>query len=214
MNRIEILNKILEKKIVAILRVKESEKVVPSALAILEGGIRSIEVSLNTPNALASINELAKRDGLLPGVGTVTSAEMARDGIAAGAEFVVTPISKKEIIEACHELDKPVFSGAFTPSEIHQAYEWGADVVKVFPAYTLGMNYIKAIKAPFPNIKLMPTGGVNSSNIDQWFDMGADCVGIGGCFTKHSIMANEDWPRQTARTKELVKNLEHYFETR
>ncbi len=214
MNRYEILKKILETKIVAILRVNDHHKVVPSARAILAGGIRAIEVSLNTPNALECIHEMSTQNEILPGVGTVTSAEMAKEAIDAGAEFVVTPISKKEIIEICHDLNKPVFSGAYTPGEIYQAHEWGADVVKLFPADSLGMKYINSIKAPFPEIKLMPTGGINSSNIDQWFDVGADCVGIGSCFTKHSIMANKDWPRQTARTKELVKNIEHFFETR
>ena len=214
MNQQEILNKILEAKIVAILRVKDYQKVVPSALAILEGGVKAIEVSLNTPNTLSCISELSKIHGLLPGVGTVTTVQEVRDAVNAGAEFIVSPITKQDLIETSHELGKPIFSGAFTPGEIYQAYEWGADVVKVFPAETVGMRYIKAVKAPFPDIKLMPTGGVNASNIDQWFDMGADCVGIGSCFTKESIMANEDWPRQTARTKELVKNLEHFLETR
>lgn len=214
MNRSEICNKILETKIIAILRLHDHHKVVPSALAILAGGVRSIEVSLNTPNALECINELSNIRGILPGVGTVTTADDVRQAVNAGAEFIVSPITKKELIDTSHELGKPIFSGAFTPGEICLAHELGADLVKVFPADTLGMKYIKAVKAPFPDIKLMPTGGVNASNIEQWFDMGADCVGIGSCFTKDSIIANEDWPRQTARTKELVNNLEHYFETR
>lgn len=214
MNKSEIVGKILEVGIVAILRMKDSEKVFPASLAILEGGIKSIEVSLNTPDAINCIKQIAGTNGILPGVGTVTSAKKAREAIHAGAEFVVTPITKKEIIDTCHELGKPVISGAFTPSEIYQAHEWGADLVKIFPAETLGMKYIKAIKAPFPRIKLMPTGGVNSANIDQWFEMGADCVGIGSCFTKVSIIENSDWHRLTARAKELVLNIRHYRETR
>lgn len=214
MSRSEIVDKVLEVGILAILRMNDSEKVLPTALAILEGGIRSIEVSLNTPNAMECIKKLAEVHGILPGAGTITSVETARDAIEAGAEFVVTPITKKEIIDVCHDLGKPIFSGAFTPSEIYQAHEWGADMVKVFPAETLGMNYIKAVKAPFPAIKLMPTGGVNSANIDQWFEKGATCVGVGGCFTKMSIIENSDWSGVTDKAKDLVYNSRHYFETR
>lgn len=214
MEKSDIVSKILEVGIVAILRMKDSEKVLPASIAILEGGIRSIEVSLNTPNAIVCIKQLSEINGVLPGVGTVTSTKMAIEAIEAGAEFVVTPITKKEIINTCHEYGKPVFSGAFTPTEIYQAHEWGADIIKVFPADILGMNFIKAVKAPFPDIKLMPTGGVNAANIDQWFSMGADCVGIGGCFTKPSILENADWRRQTARARDLVFNIRHYKETR
>lgn len=214
MNKTEILNKILKVKIVAILRSDDSDKIMPSAKAILNGGIRAIEVSLNTPDAIGCVAELSKINGILPGVGTVTDGEMAKKAIAAGAQFVVTPISKKEVIEACHQLDKPIISGAFTPKEIFEAHEWGADMIKVYPAETPGINYIKKINTTFPQIKLMPTGGINANNIDQWFEMGADCVGIGECFTQASIMKNEDWYRQTASAKELVNNIQHFLETR
>lgn len=214
MHRAEILNKILETKIVAILRVQNSNHVIPSANAILLGGIRSIEVSLNTPNALDCIKELSKINGILPGVGTVTTVKQAKEAIEAGAEFVVTPVSRKDVINACHEYGKPVLSGALTPSEIYQSHEWGADIIKIFPAEMMTMKYIKVIKAPFPQIKLMPTGGVNSGNIDQWFEVGADCVGIGGCFTRASILENEEWHLQTERAKLLVKNIQHFYETK
>ena len=214
MEKNDIIQKILDSGIIAILRTKDPEHILPSALAILEGGIKTIEVSFNTPDALKCISQLTEIDGVLPGGGTVTSAKMAKEAIKAGAEFIITPITKKEIIDACHDLGKPIFSGAFTPSEIFQAHEWGADVVKVFPASSLGMKYIKIIKTPFPEIKLLPAGGVNAENIDQWFDAGADCVGIGGCFTKESILANAEWGRQTAVAKELVVNLGHYLSSR
>jgi len=210
MDRTEILNEILSGGIVAILRVKESDKVLPASKSILEGGITAIEVSMNTPNAIECIAELSKLVGIIPGVGTVTDKKTAVAAIEAGAQFVVTPITKKEIIDASHKLDKPIFSGAYTPGEIFQAHEWGADVVKIFPAETLGLKYIKAIKAPFPNIKLMPTGGVSPDNIDKWFDMGAECVGIGSSFTKEDIICNEEWGRLTKIAKEFSSNIEHY----
>jgi 2-dehydro-3-deoxyphosphogluconate aldolase/(4S)-4-hydroxy-2-oxoglutarate aldolase len=210
MDRFEILNKILEGGIVVILRLKDSAKVIPVANSIMAGGIRSIEVTMNTPNALNCIAELSKIEGVLPGVGTVTDSQMAIDAIQAGAQFVVTPITKKEIIETCHGLEKPIFSGALSPTEIFQAHEWGADVIKVFPAEVFGMKYIKALLGPFPDIKLMPTGGVNPENIDKWFDMGAVCVGVGGSFTNTEIINNEEWGRITHIAKDFTINIEHY----
>ena len=214
MDRNDILQSILKEKIVSILRVADSSKVIPASKAVLKGGIKAIEVSLNTPNAYDCIADLSKIDGIIIGVGTVTSKEMAIQSIEAGADFVMTPISKKEIIEISHEMGKPVFSGAFTPSEIYQAFEWGADVIKVFPAETLGMKYIKAVKAPFPDIKLMPTGGVTPDNIDQWFDMGACCVAIGSSFTKPDIIENSEWGRLTVIAREFTTNIAHYEENR
>lgn len=210
MNRTEILSEILSSGIVAILRVKESDKVLPASKSILAGGLKIIEVALNTPNAIECIAEISKLEGIIPGVGTVTDRKSAIDAIEAGAQFVVSPITKKEIIDVCHELDKPVFSGAYTPNEIFQAYEWGADVIKIFPAETLGLKYIRAIKAPFPEIKVMPTGGVSPDNIDKWFDIGADCVGIGSGFTKDDIICNEEWGRLTKIAKEFSSNIAHY----
>lgn len=210
MERAEILDEILKGGIVAILRVENSDMVIPAAECIFAGGIRAIEVTMNTPNALDCINELSKIEGIIPGVGTVTDSVMATEAIEAGAEFVVTPISKKEIIDVCHKLGKPVFSGAFSPAEIYQAYEWGADVIKVFPAETVGMKYIKAVKAPFPQLKLMPTGGVTADNIDKWYDMGSSCVGVGGSFTNAEIINNEEWGRLTNIAREFTTNIEHY----
>ncbi len=210
MVREDIVSEILKGGIVSILRVADPKKILPASRAILEGGIKAIEISLNTPQALEGISDLSKIEGIIPGVGTVTNVEMAIKSIECGAEFVVTPVSKKEIIDACHELGKPVFSGAFTPSEIYQAYEWGADVIKVFPAETLGMKYIKAVLAPFPEIRLMPTGGVTPDNIDKWFDMGAVCVGVGGSFTKAEIFDNEDWKKLTDIAHEFYIKIGEY----
>lgn len=214
MGREEILQEIIEEKIVSILRFHDDGKIIPTAEAILKGGIRVIEVSLNTPNAHDCISKLSKIPDVIAGIGTVTNKQQAVDAIEAGAMFVVSPISKKEIIDACHSMGKPIFSGAFTPSEIHQAHEWGADVVKVFPAEVLGMNYIKAVLTPFPDIKLMPTGGVTPDNIDKWFDIGAVCVGIGSSFTRKDIIENEEWGRLTGIARSFSNNIAHYRKNR
>ncbi len=210
MEKSAIFQKILDQSIVAILRVKNSENIIPAAKSILAGGIHAIEVTMNTPNALEYITKLSKIEGLLPGVGTVTNAQMAEEAISAGAEFVVTPITKKEIIDVCHKLGKPVLSGAFSPSEIFQAHEWGADMVKVFPAEILGWKFLKSISGPLPDIKLMPTGGISPDNIDKWFDSGAACVGVGGSFTNAEMIENQEWSRLQAIAREYVDIIAHY----
>jgi 2-dehydro-3-deoxyphosphogluconate aldolase/(4S)-4-hydroxy-2-oxoglutarate aldolase len=210
MDRKQILGSILGEKIVTILRLRKAGKVLPTAQAILKGGIRVIEVSLNTPDALDCLADLSRMDGAIVGVGTMTSKEMVSRAIEAGAQFIVSPINSKEIIDAAYEMGKPVFSGGFSPTEIFQAHQWGADVVKVFPADILGMKYIRAIKAPFPEIKLMPTGGVTPDNIDKWFDIGACCVGIGSGFTKQDIIENEEWGRLTRIAQDFSNNISHY----
>jgi 2-dehydro-3-deoxyphosphogluconate aldolase/(4S)-4-hydroxy-2-oxoglutarate aldolase len=210
MNKDQILEQILESGIIAILRVDDFSKVTAASKAILDGGIHAIEVARNAPKALDCLMEIKFIPGIIPGMGTITSAAMAREAIEAGAEFIVTPITKKEIIDACHDLGKPVFSGAYTPGEIYQAHEWGADVIKIFPAETLGMKYISAIKGPFDDLKLMPTGGVTTENIEKWFEIGVACVGVGSSFTKKDIIENEEWGRLTGIARELASNIEHY----
>jgi len=210
MSKDQILNKILESGIVAILRVDDSSKVVPATTAILEGGIRAIEVTRNSANALQCLEEIKDLPGIIPGMGTITDGKMAREAIEVGAQFIVTPISKKEIIDTCHQLEKPVFSGAYSPSEIFQAHEWGADVIKVFPAETQGMKYVKACMGPFNQIRYMPAGGVTPENIDKWFELGVACVGVGSSFTKADILENNEWGRLTRIAQEFSSNIEHY----
>ncbi len=210
MDKEQLLQEILSGGIIAILRVRNSEKVIAAARAIADGGIRAIEISMNTPGALNLLPGLAQLDGVIPGIGTVTDAETAKAAIEAGAQFVVSPITKKDIIDTCHDHGKPVFSGAFTPGEVFNTWESGADVVKIFPTGTLGMAYIKSLKAPFPHIRLMPTGGVTPENIDRWFDVGASCVGVGSSFTRGEIIDNEEWGRITAIACEMITNVSHF----
>ncbi len=210
MGKEQILKEILSGGVIAILRVRNNEKVIPAARAIVEGGVRPIEISMNTPGAIDLLPELAALERVIPGIGTVTDATTVKEAIEAGAQFVVSPITKKEIIDVCHDQGKPVFSGALTPREVFSAWEMGADVVKIFPAGTLGMGYIKALKAPFPNIRLMPTGGVTPENIDRWFDIGASCVGVGSSFARGEIIDNEEWGRLTAIAGEMTTNVTHF----
>jgi len=210
MTKEQILDKVLESGIVAILRVSDASKVVPAANAILSGDIHAIEVARNSCTALKCLKDIKDLPGIIPGVGTITDGEMAKEAIEAGAEFIVTPIIKKEIIEVSHEMGKPVFMGAYTPTEIFQAHEWGADVIKIFPAETLGMKYVKACMGPFDNIRFMPTGGVTPENIDKWIELGVACVGVGSSFTKADILENDEWGRLTRIAKEFSSNIDHY----
>lgn len=204
MTRIEILNGILASKIVAIIRMDNPEKVIPVARALHKGGIKAIEITMGTPNALELIRELSQIGGVIPGVGTIIDVDTCKLAIQAGAEFVVTPVSKPEVIQMAHQHDKPIFSGAFTPGEILQAYEWGADVVKVFPA-DYGMKYFKALRGPLPQIPMMPTGGVTKDNILEWFGHGACAVGMGTTLMNKQAVEQNDFELVTRTARSFVE---------
>ena len=123
----------------------------------------------------------------------MVTVEQVHAVAAAGAQFVVSPVSKEDVIAACCEHDLPAMPGAFTPSEIQQAWEWGASVVKVFPANHLGKRYIKDVMAPLPHLRLMPTGGVSASNLRDFLDNGAFAVGVGSSLINNSAVADRDW---------------------
>lgn len=205
MTRKAILEQILESKIVAIIRLSESEPVFELAKALHRGGIKAIEITMGTPNALEEIHKLSQIEGVLPGVGSVIDAKTARAAIEAGAEFVVTPVSKPEVIQMAHQHNKPILSGAMTPSEILQAYEWGADIVKLFPAANFGLSYFKAVKAPMPHLPIMPTGGVTVENAAEWLANGALCLGVGSTLVNKKLIAQKDFERITAVARAMTE---------
>src|SRR5881392_1996103 len=149
--------------------------------AMAEGGVRALEVTMTVPRAVDMIRELAPTlpPGFLLGAGTVIDAATARAVIDAGASFVVSPVFRPDVVAACHERDVPAMPGCFTPTEILAAHECGADIIKVFPATALGPQYIKDVRAPLPQLKLMPTGGVTLDNAGDWIRAGAVAVGVG-----------------------------------
>ena len=203
MTKKEILDTLLASKIIAIIRLDSSEPVYKVADALYKGGVIAIEVTMGTPNALKEIAKLARHDGILPGVGSVVDAAMAKAAIEAGAEFIVTPTTKLEVIKMAHYYGKPVLSGALTPTEILQAYEWGADVIKLFPAGIFGLPYFKAVKAPMPYIPIMPTGGVTIENATAWLESGAVCLGVGSTLVNKKLIAQEDFPTLTEIAKKM-----------
>ena len=160
MTRIEILHNIIELGAVAVIRADEPEKLPHIIEAIHKGGVSAIEITMTVPRALDLIEDTARRmgDEIILGVGSVLDPETTRMAINAGARYVVCPIYKASIIQMAHRYDAPAMPGCFTPTEILEAHEAGADIVKVFPANILGMKFFKAIKAPMPHLQLMPTG--------------------------------------------------------
>jgi 2-dehydro-3-deoxyphosphogluconate aldolase/(4S)-4-hydroxy-2-oxoglutarate aldolase len=149
--------------------------------AISEGGVRVLEVTMTVPGAVELIADLAPRmpAGFVLGAGTVVDAATAKRVIDAGARFIVSPVFRQEVIDACHERGAAAMPGCFSPTEILNAWDGGADVVKVFPATALGPGYIKDIRGPLPHVKLMPTGGVTLDNAGEWIKAGAVAVGVG-----------------------------------
>ncbi len=167
--------------IVAVIRIKDPAKLQGVVDAISAGGIRALEVTMTVPGAIELIAALAPKmpAGFLLGAGTVLDVATAIKAIDAGAQFIVSPVFRREVIEACHSRDVAVTPGCFTPSEILDAWDAGADIVKVFPATALGPGYIKDVRAPLPQLKLMPTGGVTPDNAGDWIRAGAVAVGVG-----------------------------------
>ena len=206
MTKLEQMQRIEECGIVAIIRANSSEELFDTAVAIKNGGVDVIEITMTTPDALQVIRDVADRlgDSVLIGVGSVLDAETARAAMLAGAEFVVSPVTKTDIIEICNRYGKVVIPGAFTPTEILRAWETGADYVKVFPASGVGPSYIKDIKAPLPQIPLIPTGGVTAENAAEFIKAGAAALGVGSALVSQDIIDSGDFATLTEKAKSLV----------
>jgi 2-dehydro-3-deoxyphosphogluconate aldolase / (4S)-4-hydroxy-2-oxoglutarate aldolase len=180
-SREAVVRAIQDLGVVAVIRMRDAAKLRAVIDAIAEGGVRAIEVTMTVPNAVGLIATLASSlpSDILLGAGTVTDVATARAVIDAGARFVVGPVFRPDVIVACHERGVPIAPGCFSPTEILDAHERGADIVKVFPATALGPSYIKDLRAPMPQLKLMPTGGVTLDNAGDWIRAGAVAVGVG-----------------------------------
>jgi 2-dehydro-3-deoxyphosphogluconate aldolase / (4S)-4-hydroxy-2-oxoglutarate aldolase len=210
MKKEEVLKEITSLGAIAVIRMNDCEKLNRVSEALLTGGISIIEITMTTPNALSIIENLSKTmgDDLIVGVGTVMDAQTATDAINAGAQFVVSPYFKHEIIEVTKKLNIPVMPGAFTPTEIQTCYENGADIVKVFPADILGMAFFRAIKAPMPYLKLMPTGGVTLTNAGEWLKAGACAVGVGSALLDIKAIEENNFKKLTENAAILVRSIE------
>ena len=184
-----------ELPIIGILRGFTLGQVTEIVCAALRGGLRNIEITMNTPDAARQIREAVTiAEGQLNiGAGTVTNLELLEQALVAGAAFVVTPTVEPKVITACANRKIPVFPGALSPTEVVRAWELGATMVKVFPAESVGPGYIRALKAPLPHIKLLPTGGVDLKTLPDFLKAGADGFGIGSPLFDRQRVQSCDW---------------------
>jgi 2-dehydro-3-deoxyphosphogluconate aldolase / (4S)-4-hydroxy-2-oxoglutarate aldolase len=207
--RTEIAQQIEQVGVVAVIRLRDPGRLRAVVDALADGGVRVLEVTMSVPGAIDLIRELAPSlpQGFLLGAGTVTDADTARAVIDAGATFVVGPVFRRGLIAVCHEHDVPVLPGCFSPTEIFDAHEAGADIVKVFPATMLGPQFIKDVRAPLPQLKLMPTGGVTLDNAGDWIRAGAVAVGVGSALVDASAVAGGQFGVIAANARRVIASV-------
>ena len=195
MSRETDLQRVLTGGLVAVVRAPDPKNLVDVIAALAEGGVAVAEITLTVPGALDVLKAAKAKlgDRVLLGAGTVLDPETARAALLAGAEFIVSPTLNFDVIRICKRYDKLVFPGAFTPTEILAAWEAGADVVKVFPADVLGPAFFKAMRGPLPQVRLMPTGGVDLNTAGEFLRAGACCLGVGSQLVDPKAVAREDF---------------------
>ncbi len=210
-NKQTVLDIVARTRLVAVIRLPSLETAVDLTRALVAGGIVAIEFTLTSPDAPQAIREVR---AALPefaagtavvGAGSVNSPADCYRVIEAGAQFIVSPSTKMTVIEVAKAAGVPIMPGAYTPTEIENAWEAGADAVKVFPASTLGPSYIKAVRAPLPHLKLVPTGGVTLENTAEWLANGAFAVGVGSALLDKPAFAAGDWDAVTARAAKYAQ---------
>ncbi len=197
MSRETTLKRILDGGIVAVVRSEASEPLVKVVEALALGGVTAAEITFTVPDAVEVIRAVRRAvgDSIVLGAGTVLDPETARAAILAGAEYIVAPIVNVEVIRLCRRYDKAVMPGAFTPTEVVSAWEAGADIVKIFPADVGGPAYLKALRGPLPQVRMMPTGGVDLSTAESFLKAGACCLGVGGSLVDPKAVASGDFGR-------------------
>ena len=197
--RAEIVSRLIEIGIIAVVRTDRTEQVLPIAEALVAGGVTAVEITLTVPNAEKAIAAAREKfhDAALIGAGSVLSVAQCHSVLKAGAQFIVSPVGNVRLIEAAHKFDRPVMLGAFTPSEAQLVHEWGADFVKLFPADQLGPAFIKAIRAPMPHLRIVPTGGVDLNTAADFLKAGCVALGVGSALLKPDLLNSQNWPELT-----------------
>jgi 2-dehydro-3-deoxyphosphogluconate aldolase/(4S)-4-hydroxy-2-oxoglutarate aldolase len=207
MSRQDSLARVLQSGIVAVIRASSGERLGDVAEALLAGGIDCMEVTFTVPSAVDVLRDVHERvgDRALLGAGTVLDSETARAAILAGAEFIVSPSTDLDVIRLCNRYDKLVMPGALTPTEVVTAWEAGADVIKVFPSDLTGPAYLKALHGPLPQVRLMPTGGVNLQTAADFLHAGACALGIGSSLVEKDAVQNGDMGRIEDLARQYVE---------
>ena len=200
-----ILDAIIDCGIAAVVRAESADLAFKAVEAALAGGINVIEITFTVPGVLDIIRELARKtaDGVILGAGTVLSPDNAADAIKAGAQFIVSPSTNLETIAAARSRGAAVFPGALTPTEVITAWQAGGDIIKIFPANTMGPSYLRALHGPFPEIPFMPTGGVDLDNAAAWLEAGAVALGLGATLIDKKLMAQGNFAEITNRSRKF-----------
>jgi 2-dehydro-3-deoxyphosphogluconate aldolase/(4S)-4-hydroxy-2-oxoglutarate aldolase len=191
-------------------RVPDGRELVEVAGALADGGVTVVEITLSVPNALEVLRDVRKAlgDRVLLGAGTILDAETGRAALLAGAEYLVSPTLNLDVIRLCNRYDKLVMPGAFSPTEILAAWEAGADIVKVFPAEVVGPAFFKALRGPLPQVRLMPTGGVDLDTAAAFLKAGACCLGVGGQLVEPRAVAERNFDRIRELARQYVAIVE------
>lgn len=207
MSKLAALDRVFQSGIVAVIRAKSGDQLVEVAEALLAGGVDVMEVTCTVPQPIRVLERVADRvgDRALLGAGTVLDPETARLAILAGAQFIVAPNTNLDVIRLCQRYDKPVMPGAFTPTEVVAAWETGADIVKVFPSDFVGPAYLKALHGPLPQVRLMPTGGVNLETAADFLRAGACALGIGSSLVDSQAVARGDFAQIESLARSYVQ---------
>jgi 2-dehydro-3-deoxyphosphogluconate aldolase / (4S)-4-hydroxy-2-oxoglutarate aldolase len=202
MNRWTTCVAVAERRCIGIIRAASADEATSAGRALADGGVTIVEVAFTTPDAQAAISALrAACPSATVGAGTVLDAAAAFAAVRAGAQFLVSPLVAEDVLRTGHRYGVAVFPGASTPTEINAAMELGADAVKLFPAASLGIGYMRAVSAALPQVPFIPTGGITADDAQQWLDAGALAVGVGGHLTSGDPAGIED------RARELVRRL-------
>src|SRR5438093_850049 len=201
------LRQVLDSGIVAVVRSPDSQKLVEVARALADGGVSVVEITMTVPGALDVVRQVrqALGDRVLLGAGTILDAQTGRSALLAGAEYLVAPTLNLDVIRLCARYDKLVMPGCFTPTEILTAWEAGADIIKVFPAHVLGPAFFEAMRGPLPQVRLMPTGGVDLTTAADFLKAGACCLGIGSQLVEPKAVAEKDFDRIRILAAEYMK---------
>ncbi|XVH30948.1 bifunctional 4-hydroxy-2-oxoglutarate aldolase/2-dehydro-3-deoxy-phosphogluconate aldolase [Haloferacaceae archaeon DSL9] len=203
--------RLVDSGVVAVLRGVDADTLIEIADALCEGGVTAVEITADTPGATDMIRDVTasfSAGETIVGAGTVLDAETARATMLAGAEFVVSPSLHEDVIEVCNRYGTLVAPGIMTPTEAIRGYEAGADLVKVFPASTLGPSHLKSIKGPLGQVPLMPTGGVDLDNAADFIDAGAECVGAGGALVDDAAVARGDFDELTETARRFSETID------
>jgi 2-dehydro-3-deoxyphosphogluconate aldolase/(4S)-4-hydroxy-2-oxoglutarate aldolase len=206
-SKADIISLLCDPGIIAVVRAQHPDQVPPLSEALVSGGVIAVEITMTTPNAIEAIRNARSALGpaALVGVGTVLDLKTCAAAIEAGAEFVVTPVCRPEFVAIAHAAGRPIMLGAYTPTEAQTAHEAGADFIKIFPADTLGPGYIKALRAPMPHLKIVPTGGVELNNVADFLKAGCAALGVGSSLVSAKILHETNWPELTRRAREFVQ---------